>query len=253
MQTVNLSAGKAAFTLTGPDVEPLTQSWRLSDPRRRRAGYYPILARWVRDAKILSLEAGEDARGNPLLPPTNPLSREWYRVRGLEYRGPSMSPRYGESRTQRLLAVSAFPQGNPDRVVGFWRAGFARILHYHATGKAGKGRPYFRDGRLAGWRGIRGQTTGLVRDVVGLADVWVAWAVKGAREEWEAVHGRAPILRVPEPSVVEKYPFLGQFNPSTPIVPGRRGPIQSPREPGRIRRAFGAIGRFLNRVGAFFS
>lgn len=185
MQTVNLSSGKASFSITGPDVEPLSDSWRRATPDQRRA-YWPILARWVRDAKIKSLEGGEDARGDSLTPPTNPLSREWYRITGREWRGPSMSPQNGRSRTQRYLAVEPFPRGKPDRIVGFWRGGFARILNYHALGIAGRGRPYFDDaGRMRGWAGIPGATTGIVRDVVGLSPVWTQWAANNARNEWE--------------------------------------------------------------------
>lgn len=41
----------------------------------------------------------------------------------------------------------------------------AEILGYHATGKSGKGRPFLKDGKLAGFRGVRGRVTGIVRDV----------------------------------------------------------------------------------------
>jgi len=279
MQTINLAAGKASFTILGPDVAPLTPDYAFGLDAARRA-YWPILARWARAALIQQLEAGLGADGRPMTPAL-PISRQWYRDRGLQWRGPAMSPQYGRSRFQRHVRVVAFPPGRPDRVVGFWSHGTARIAHYHATGTAGRGRPYFDEGgRIRGWRGLPGQTTGIVRDVVGLSPTSVAWAVGQARAEWSARHGQgpasltlpipAPPRRVSRPAAVaapmapapspmtaaellERYPFMRQFNPSDqPALveePGalRRAArrLEPARRPNAFRRAFRRLAGFL--------
>lgn len=53
-------------------------------------------------------------------------------------------------------------------VAGFRGEG-VEILGYHATGKSGKGKPVVRDGKVVGFRGIKGRTTGIVRDVFGVS------------------------------------------------------------------------------------
>lgn len=261
MQRVNLKPGKASFTVYGPDVTPRTPEWSGSGAASR-AAYWPILASWVKRAMIQQLAAGLGADGKPL-PPPKAVSREWYMVRRKEWRGPSMSPQFGASRFQRHLRVVPFPSGpNADRVVGFWSHGAAKIAHWHATGTAGRGVPIRDgDGRLKGFRGLPGQTTGIVRDVVGVSPGWLAWAVQGATRDWQERYGRGGpatanlILPLPHPAtlppaqrpaasaaqaLLDKYPFLGQFNPTDPLA--RPKPVPPPRG--------GAVGRILRRVAA---
>lgn len=261
MQTINLNAGKASFTIFGPDVVPSSTAYRLAAPARQRS-YWPILAKWAKQAIIHQLEAGLGADGQPL-PPPKEISRQWYRDTGREWRGPSMSPQFGQSRFQRHVRVMAFPPGQPDRVVGFWSHGTAKIAHYHATGTAGRGRPYFDDnGKIKGWRGFPGQVTKIVRNIVGLSKAWLAWAIARARAEWERTFGGAastvqpaPVQPAPRPlprpaaaqpstaaQLRAKYPFLEQFK-----IRDVPAPVAKPRR-GLLRRAFDA----LRRLGSAF-
>lgn len=262
MQRVNLSAGKASFTILGPDVVPLTAAYARASERRKRA-YWPILARHARDAMVGQLEAGLGADGAPL-PPPKAISRQWYQDRGLEWRGPSMSPQNRKSRFHRHLRVIAFPAGKPDRVIGFWSHGTAQLAHYHATGTAGRGRPYFDGaGKIRGWRGLPGQVTGIVRNIVGLSAEWLALAVSRARAEWMSrFGGGAATLAIPAPlpappvpitppplvanprglgtaaRLLERYPFLAEVNPRDAFA-------QPPRRLGLLRR-------LARRVASFF-
>lgn len=211
---------------------------------------------------IRQLAAGIGSDGKPLVKPQD-ISRQWYRDRGLEWRGPSMSPQFAASRFSRHLRVAAFPPGQPDRVVGYWSHGTAKIAHYHATGTAGRGRPYFDDdGKIKGWRGLSGQVTGIYRNIVGLSKAWLAWAIARARAEWERTFGGGvnPVVTLPvqpaprplprpaaaQPSTAAqlraKYPFLAQFN-----IKDVPAPVVKPRR-GLLRRAFDA----LRRLGSAF-
>lgn len=62
-----------------------------------------------------------------------------------------------------------FAEWRGNTMVAGFRGDGVEILGYHATGKSGKGRPIQRDGKVVGFRGIKGRTTGIVRDVFGVS------------------------------------------------------------------------------------
>ena len=62
-----------------------------------------------------------------------------------------------------------FAEWRGNTMVAGYRGEGVEILGYHAAGKSGKGRPIQRDGKVVGFRGVRGRTTGIVRDVFGVS------------------------------------------------------------------------------------
>ena len=217
-QTVSIGPGRAQWTLSGSDVRPDPVRWRKATQEQREA-YWTVLAHWSRLALQAQLLAGEDAEGKPLIP-AKPISRKGYRDAGKEWRGPPMSPQLAASRFVSQIQTTAKPARRPSRVVGTWPLETRRIASWHARGLAGRGIPFFdADGKLAGWMGLKGQVTGIVRNVVGLNRKRLAWGVRKAVEEWTA---RYPLLE-PAPAL----------RPSRP-APARPGPTLTPRDRKRL-------------------
>lgn len=120
------------------------------------------LAQAVREAHRIARLAGRDADGVPLRPVS---------VRIGKYAGASGAPivPHGESSGAIQNAFVNVVQATAGfTIVAGIRGRIAQILRWHAEGKSGKGRPITRDGKLAGFRGIRGATTGIRRNVFGL-------------------------------------------------------------------------------------
>lgn len=123
-----------------------------------------ILAEEAKRAKDRSLAKGLDRLGQRIVR-AKPESREPYNRAGLGWTGPGLMPQRELSRTRRYLRVIAYPQGNPDRVVGYWLNKWGPILGYHARGEV-KGAP--------------------VRDVVGMSEADIAEAKARAVRRWAA-------------------------------------------------------------------
>lgn len=210
-QRRDIRPGRARWTLSGADVRPRGREWTRATPEAR-AAYWPILARWAKLGMTAQLLAGEGTDGAYMRQP-KAISRKWYRDRGREWRGKTMSPQHADSRFIAQLVVMA----GADRVVGTWPRETARIASYHARGKAGRGRPIFDGGRIVGWRGLKGQTTGIVRDFVGLNPKWLAWAVRKAVGEWRTAVG---VLATPAPKPPKaRPPRPPRANPPAPPKP----------------------------------
>lgn len=189
MLDVQLRKGRARFTIRdrGGDTVPGGPAWALAPPEARRA-FWEILARHARIRKDLELAAGLDARGEPIEPARVRIGR----YRGMT--GPGLMPDRELSRTRRLLDVAVAP----DAVTFTWLGDWERIVSYHALGAAGTGRPVTdRRGNLVAFVGIRGATSGIVRDVVGLSEAGLALSVEAARAEWRSLF--APALPGPPP------------------------------------------------------
>ncbi len=103
--------------------------------------------------------AGLDARGRPLRPVK-------YRVGRYEgASGPPLAPFRESSWSVRGF----FAEWRGNVLAAFFRGEGIEFLAYHAAGKSGKGRPVVKDGKIVGFRGIKGATTGIVRDVFGVS------------------------------------------------------------------------------------
>jgi hypothetical protein len=280
-QTRVIRPGIARWTLSGADVRPQGREWRRASPDQR-AAYYPILARRAREAMVSQLLEGGGTDGNRMRRPRG-ISRQSYRDRGLEWQGPTMSPQHARSRFIATLTVVV----RGARVVGTWPLEVARIASWHARGLAGRGRPYFDGGRLVGWRGIRGATTGIVRDFIGLSARWLEWAVRTASAEWLAA--QPPVLPAPRPprarrtpvlppapapppparapaippmppprlagrnraeELLERYPFLERYRPTDPRQPVALAPPPAPARPRAARE--GIADRAIRAVRGFF-
>lgn len=152
-------------------------------PRYNREGARAV-AQAIREANRIERLAGRDAAGFPLRPVD-------FRVGPYaSASGPPLAP-FGEA-SRAISAFYAEESVTPD---GFtlsagYRGPFARILKYHADGKAGRGFPVRRDGRVVAFRGIPGATTGIRRDVFGLGPR----AREGVREALRAQTGRLRLL-----------------------------------------------------------
>lgn len=161
-QSIRLERQRVNFTLSGPDVEPLGAAW-MAASRDERATFWRILADVTFREKDKSLKRGQDVNGDKIRPAKVKYRIINYKDRGLEWKGPGLMPQYADSRTRRLLKTMVYPPRNPDRVIGYWRMGWGRILGYHARGEV-KGAP--------------------VRNVVGLSDKLFEKVVREARAEW---------------------------------------------------------------------
>lgn len=152
-------------------------------PRLNREGAKAV-AQAVREANRIERLAGRDADGRELTPVKFRVGR---------YEGATGEPLnpFGEaSRSIRSFVVNTV--ANPDgfTVTAGYQGDFARILRYHADGKAGRGFPIRRDGRIVAFRGIKGATTGIRRDVFGLGPK----AREGVREVLRAQAGKLRLL-----------------------------------------------------------
>lgn len=106
--------------------------------------------------------AGTDRHGRPLVP---------WKVRINEYEGktgPTLAPKgLGSRRATRAYTTRTAP--GPSSSVSFgWRGSDIAFLGFHALGISGTGHPIKRDGKVVGFVGIRGRTSGIVRDVLGV-------------------------------------------------------------------------------------
>ena len=68
-----------------------------------------------------------------------------------------------------LAIRTFFAEWRGNTMVAGFRGEGVEILVYHAAGKSGKGRPVVRGGKVVGFRGVKGRTTGIVRDVFGVS------------------------------------------------------------------------------------
>lgn len=174
------------FRLDGRLAEPKTARWRAATPAQR-AAYWPILAERLLVEWRGQMLAGRGRRGKLRRP--RPISRVAYRQDGLGWRGPALLPQREQSRAYRLAKVAAY--ADLGRVTGYFAGGFGRILSYHHTGTAGRGIPWFDDAGRIHWRGLKGQVTGIVRDLMPTATT-IALAVESASARWARSAGPAP-------------------------------------------------------------
>lgn len=103
---------------------------------------------------------GLDRTGRPFKDPW-----KWRVGRYEGKKGPTMAP----NREQSLVIKGFIVEWQGDLMRAYYRGPAAEILGYHATGKSGKGRPVMKDGKVVAFRGVRGATTGIVRDVLGVS------------------------------------------------------------------------------------
>lgn len=144
----------------GRAAKALEALLRESGPLNRRLA--DEAAQAVREAHRIERLAGRDADGSPLVRVTARVGR----YEGAS--GPPLAP-FGEaSRVLTGFFTNTVRAEDGFTLVAGYRGDVARILGYHRDGKSGSGRPVVRDGRLVGFRGIRGRTTGIRRDVFGI-------------------------------------------------------------------------------------
>jgi len=154
-QQVTLTNTRTFFRVVdeGGDVVPGGFAWETATDVMR-AAFWEILARWVRIRKDRELARGLGVSGSRLPPLRAPRTG---RLKG--FTGPPLMPRREFSRSRRNLVVTS----SDDSVTGRWRSGWGRIVGYHARGL------------------VRGAP---VRDIVGLTDQGLRFAIRQARREW---------------------------------------------------------------------
>ena len=140
--------------IEGPRFEPDDDVWRRASDAVRRT-FWRRLGEFAMGVKRDEIRRGIGVDGQPLAP-VLPASRPDGAT------GKPLDPHYGESRTSRLLAVSATATGSKV----YWRASgrvsWATILGYHADGVV-HGAP-IRDTiglSPAGWRRVEAQARAL--------------------------------------------------------------------------------------------
>jgi hypothetical protein len=174
-----IPGARLRFWLSGKLAEPNTARWKAATEEQRLT-YWPILADRLLVEWRGQMLAGRGRRGK--VRRALAISRLIYKQEGEGHRGPGLLPRREESRAWRHARVT--PYADLGRVTGYFVAGTARFLSYHHTGTSGRGIPYFDDsGRLVGWMGLRGQVTGIVRDLLPTATT-IALAVSSASTRW---------------------------------------------------------------------
>lgn len=121
---------------------------------------------WKAEARQIVVEGNEIDRLRGVDKNGKPLKRWRWRVGRYEGKtGPTLA-------ANGMLATAIrtfFAEWRGNKMVAGFRGEGVEILAYHATGKSGKGRPIERDGKVVGFRGVRGRTTGIVRDVFGVS------------------------------------------------------------------------------------
>lgn len=123
------------------------------------------LAQATREANRIERLAGRDADGATLRPVS---------VRVGKYAGATGAPMVPHGEASSPISgffVNEVKSANGYTLVAGNRSPMARVLGYHAAGKAGSGRPISRDGQVVGFRGVRGRTTGIRRNVLGIGPV----------------------------------------------------------------------------------
>lgn len=120
------------------------------------------LAEVVREANRIERRAGRDADGAPLRPVRTRIGR----YAGAS--GPPLLPFGDASRAIAGFTVNEVRTPTGFTLVCGHRSVGPPILRYHAEGRAGTGVPIVRDGSLVAFRGLRGRTTGIRRDVLGI-------------------------------------------------------------------------------------
>lgn len=173
------------FRLDGALAEPKSPRWKAATPRERRR-YWPLLAEALLAEWRAQMLAGMGRRGR--LRRVLPISRVAYRQAGEEATGPPLLPRREQSRAYRQAKVT--PYADLGRVTGYFAGGFGRILSYHHAGEAGRGIPWYDDLGRIHWRGLEGQTTGIVRDLMPTRTT-IAMAVATAARRWAREVGPA--------------------------------------------------------------
>jgi hypothetical protein len=182
---------EAYFEIFGADVEPAHWAWPVASPADR-ATYWTRLAVLAGTAWDAQIAAGIGADGAPLMAvrrrgnipkPGTSASRKWdAKLTGRFDRdikrqdGPPLTPHRLASRARRWARAKPMP----DRVRFYWVGShkgkkWSAIMAWHSLGMAGTGK--------------KGQVTGKVRDIVGIADKFLAPAVARARKDWAASVG----------------------------------------------------------------
>jgi hypothetical protein len=189
---------RLSFRLSGKLAEPTTARWKAATADERKL-YWPILAERLLVEWKGQMLAGRGRRGK--LRRAKAISRLAYQQAGLGHRGAPLLPQREESRAWRLAKVVPF--SDLGRVTGFWLGGWGRILSYHHTGTAGRGIPYFDDAGRIRWRGLPGQVTGIVRDLLPTATT-IALAVASAAARWaRLIKAGAPAPSAPAPKATD--------------------------------------------------
>jgi hypothetical protein len=187
----NLPTDSASFEIFGADVEPTHWAWSVASAGDRRLFWvrFAVLAGTAWDAQIAS---GIGADGSPLMPvrrrgtlprPGTAASRKWdgklkgrFKADEARQDGPPLTPHRLASRARRWARAKPLA----DRVRFYWVGShkgkkWGAIMAWHSLGMAGTGK--------------KGQVTGRVRDIVGIADKFLEPAVARARKEWAAAAG----------------------------------------------------------------
>jgi hypothetical protein len=187
----NLPTDSASFEIFGADVEPTHWAWSVASAGDRRLFWtrFAVLAGTAWDAQIAS---GIGADGSPLMPvrrrgtlprPGTAASRKWdgklkgrFKADEARQDGPPLTPHRLASRARRWARAKPLA----DRVKFYWVGShkgkkWGAIMAWHSLGMAGTGK--------------KGQVTGRVRDIVGIADKFLAPAIVRGRKEWAATAG----------------------------------------------------------------
>lgn len=224
------------YRLSGALAEPRSARWR-SATEAERLRYWPILADVLLANWRAQMLAGLGRRGR--VRRARAISRLAYAQRGLESTGPGLLPQRDRSRAYRLARVT--PYADLGRVTGYWAASFGRILSYHHTGTAGRGRPWFDDAGRIRWRGLPGETTGIHRDLLPTLET-ISASVIEAGSRWARLVGPGPGPDLDASFVVLADRPAGlpaDAPPAFPILPPAARPSRAGRVLSRLRRLFG--------------
>jgi hypothetical protein len=135
------------------------------------------IGKTIVQANMLDRREGIQADGTPM-PPLRTKRLGIYK----DAKGPPLAP-FADAAGRRSKSIALFrtelyeiPNGlilaagwvdGPMRKPGKHTA--LEILGFHARGIAGAGKPITRKGQIVGWRGVRGRTSKIVRDIFGIS------------------------------------------------------------------------------------
>lgn len=132
-----------------------------SAPAMSRAAAKEV-AELIREGNRIDRLRGVNPDGQSLRPVT-------VRIRRYEgASGPPLAP-FGES-SRSITQFYAREQSSDFgwTVTAGYRGNIARILRWHAEGRSGSGKPIVKDGKLVGFRGVKGRVSGIRRDALGV-------------------------------------------------------------------------------------
>jgi hypothetical protein len=183
--------GDPHFDLFGPDLEPNGWEWEAATPAQR-AEFWRLAAVRYGTAWDAQMASGLGVDGRPLRPvkprremprpdtkPGKRFTDEQAARFGRDIRrqdGPPLTPHRLASRARRWARMKPIENG----VRGYWIKGagklpWGEIMGYHATGMAGTG--------------VKGQVTGIIRDLVGLSPRFLAQARQQSVADWQRTVG----------------------------------------------------------------